>query len=74
MGMNIPKPVTADQFTIVGDRTTHLPHFVTFVLTARGVVCANWGLTGITPGAEFDPAEVKSVAAELLQTEKQSSL
>jgi hypothetical protein len=65
--MEIPKRVRPDQFARVGINATHLPTFAAFSLTQRGVRCTNWGIAGITPGAEYDPAEIKNAAIALLQ-------
>jgi hypothetical protein len=64
--MKAPKSVNPDQFARVGINATHLPTFAAFTLTERGVLCTNWGLVGVTPGAEYDPAEIKTAAIALL--------
>jgi hypothetical protein len=62
----IPKEVSAEQFSVDCDLITHEPTGAQFLVVPNGLVSTCWGLAGIAPGAEYDPAELKGVAQEIM--------
>jgi len=62
----IPKRVSSEQFSVDCDLITHKPTGAQFLVVPNGLVSTCWGLAGIAPGAEYDPAELKCVAQEIM--------
>src|SRR5687767_13652749 len=64
--------VSADQFTLNGDKLTHTPSGAVFWMGDKDVVLCEPGIAGreMTSGHEYDVEELKQAAWTILQTEK----
>jgi hypothetical protein len=61
----IRKPVTQEQFSVQHEYITHEPTGAKFLRRPHGIYNLHWGLAGLAPGAEYDPAEIKAVAEQV---------
>jgi hypothetical protein len=64
-----PKSATRDEFTQSNGTVVHEPTGATFVRNDRGIRATDWGLAGLTPGAQYDPAQIKDEACGMLLEE-----
>ena len=67
----MPRAVSHDQFSIDGDKLTHLPTGAQFWMGETDVVVCNWAEAGASPPpADFERDELIRAAKELLESER----